>query len=283
MPDKDDVQLEMEVVHEEAKPWVRRFARFGYAANGFVYLLLGVLALRAAIGPRRANITREDVLVGLVVEPFGEILLGLITLGLVGYSLGHLFMAFRSEEDSDRDGLLGLGNRAAHGGSAFIHLGLALFAGQLALTGSSNAASGGQQTPEDWTALVMTYPFGRWLVGLAGLFILGVAFYVFYKAVTAKFKESFDLAEMSEKEKSRLVAIGRLGFAARGSVYVIIGIFVIRAAIQFDPQEVGGLGEALAALATQTYGPWLLGAVALGLMAYGLYGMLLGRYRDLDF
>ena len=84
---------------------------------------------------------------------------------------------------------------------------------------------------------------------------------------------------MGEKLRKWTERWGRFGIAARGIVFGIVGAFLIRAALQYDPQEARGLGGALQTLAKQPLGPWLLGAVALGLVAFGLFMLSVARYR----
>lgn len=282
--DKEDLHdgaEEAKEAKEEAKPWIRPLARLGYAANGLVYALVGYIALRAALGPGgEANISRSEAMARLVSEPLGQVLLLVIAVALVGYSLGHLLMSVRSSEESDRSGLSNIVNRGAHAGGGLVHLSLALAAGQLAL--GTRGGSGGGRSTEDWTAMVLAQPLGRWLVGLAGLVVIGIGVYQLYKAFSAKFREAFKLHEMSESQETWVIRLGRVGYTARSIVYGILGWFLIQAARQYDAQEAGGLGQALASLTDQPYGPWLLGAVAAGFIAFGLYAMFLGRYREFD-
>ena len=262
-----------------AGPWVEPFARLGYAANGIIYLTVGFLALRAATGiSGDADVDRQEALLHIVTQPLGQALLAAVAVGLLGYAAGHLLMAARHPAKDDKRGLYALANRAAHAGSSLIYTSLAVAAAQLLTTGLLRAGN----TPRDWTALVMHEPLGRWLVALGGVSILGISAYEFHKAYTAAFRKVF-VDSMEKAQERRLTILGRVGYVARGITYGIIGGLVLKAAWQFDPQEAGGLGQALASLASQPYGPWLLGAVALGLVAYGLYGVLLGRYRDFRF
>lgn len=278
----DDVADEAEDARDEARSWVRPLARWGYVANGFVYVLIGILALRAAIGPRAANISRRDALVALVAEPFGQILLILVGLGLVGYSLGHLMMATRSEAESEREGVTEWVNRGAHAFSGLIHLTLAGLAFQLVFSSYLNRQRGEGGAPTDLTADIMAYPLGRWVIVIAGVVLLGIAVYEFYKAYTARFRKVYDRSQMKLIEKELVTVAGRIGYVARGIIYILIGIFVLQAAAFSNPQEVGGLGKALATLYQQDYGPWLLAVVAAGLIVFGTYGILLGKYREFD-
>ncbi|HAX76270.1 MAG TPA: hypothetical protein DCY88_10625, partial [Cyanobacteria bacterium UBA11372] len=121
----------------------------------------------------------------------------------------------------------------------------------------------------------------RWLVGLAGVIAIGVGFSYLYEAYKAKFRRHLKLSQMSRAEQTWAVRLGRFGIAARGIVFGIIGLFLIQAAKQSDASQAKGFGEALAILAQQPAGPWLLGIVALGLIAYGIYSLVEARYRQI--
>lgn len=85
-----------------------------------------------------------------------------------------------------------------------------------------------------------------------------------------------------EQAKRWVEKLTRLGYLADGVVYGIMGMFLFQAARQYDPQEAGGLGDALVALSSQAYGPWLLDSVAVGFIFFGVYVVFLGRYRQFN-
>lgn len=140
-------------------------------------------------------------------------------------------------------------------------------------------SSGSSHSTQDWTALLLSQPFGQWLVGTVGAVTVGMGFYQFYQAYKAKFRTQLKLHEMSDTEQTWATRLGRFGLAARGVVFMVTGFFLIQAARQSNPNQARGLGGALEALAQQPYGPWILGIVALGLVAYGLYMGVQARYR----
>jgi hypothetical protein len=109
--------------------------------------------------------------------------------------------------------------------------------------------------------------------------MLGYACAQVYRAVTAKFREPLKSQEMSARMVTWVTSLGRVGFIARGVVFASIGLFLIEAAWHADPKEARGLGGALRTLERQPFGLWVLGAVAVGLMCYGLYMVVLARYR----
>jgi hypothetical protein len=125
----------------------------------------------------------------------------------------------------------------------------------------------------------MGWPLGVWLVGLAGLLVIGYGLQQIYEGYRSSFRKELKQGEMSANELTWAIRAGRFGLTARGVVLGIIGVFLVRAALSADPEQARGLGEALATLARQPFGPILLGVVALGLVAYGIYLGVLARYR----
>lgn len=263
---------------QEVKPWMKPFTRLGYMADGVVYVVIGYLALQAALGPQDPSIQREEALREILIQPLGQFLLIVVAVGLLGYAGGHFLMATRSQAKEDQEGMRSWVNRGAHILNGLFHISLALAAAELVF----GFGGGSDRGPDDWTALVMQQPWGRWAVGLVGLGIVGFAIYEAYKAYTANFREVLALSEMSEAEERWITWAGRVGYTVRSIVYGIIAFFLIQAALQYDPDEAGGLGQALAAVASQSYGPWMLGTVAVGLIAFGIYVIFLGRYRKFD-
>ena len=259
---------------QSARPWMERLARLGYATEGVVYTLIGLLAAGAALGTEGRTTGQRGALEIVAGSPFGGVLLGLIALGFLGYALWRSVQAIA---DPDREGtdVKALGKRVGYGVSALVYAGLAFSAVGLIL----GSGSEGDGSPDDWTALLLSWPLGQALVVGVGIAVVGVGLHELYQAYKAEFLEYLKLGEMGEKMRTWTERWGRLGIAARGIVFGVVGTFLIRAAVQYDPQEARGLGGALQTLAQQPFGRWLLGAVALGLVAYGLFMLSVARYR----
>jgi hypothetical protein len=255
--------------------WVERLARLGYTVKGIVYALIGVLALQAAFTRGGQTTDQKGALRTIAAQPFGQFLLILIGIGLLGYVLWRFIEAIKDPEHkgNDADDMV---RRAGYALSGFIYGALAFDAFRLAM-GSSGSGSG--TSKQEWTARLMSQPFGQWLVGAVGAFVIGYGFYEFYRAYKAKFRKHLKIREMSIAEETWATRISRFGLTARGIVFVMTGFFLIQAARQYDPSEVRGIDGALQTLARQPYGPWLLGLVALGLVAYGIYQGVNARYR----
>jgi hypothetical protein len=129
------------------------------------------------------------------------------------------------------------------------------------------------------TAELMSKPFGQVLVALVGVAVVGFAVYQFKQAQSGKMLDKLSLTGVAARQRTWVERISRAGVGARAVVFLLVGTFFLQAAVQADPGEAGGLGEALGALASQPFGPLLLGLVALGLVAYAVYQLLEARYR----
>lgn len=276
-------QAEQTVRSAVRNPWVERLARFGYAARGVVYAVIGLLAVQTAYsGHGSQNLAREATPQGALqrIAEQSRLLLVLVAIGLAGYALWRFVQGGLDTENkgSDPKGLVTRGSMVASG---IVYAGLAIAAARLASGhGGNGGGSGGSQS---FTADLMTKPFGRWLVVLAGIAVIVSGGYQLYDAWAKKFRQRLKLQEMSAEEERLATRTGQAGLAARGVVFLLSGWFLIQAGLRFDPSEAQGLGGALETLARQPSGPWLLGLVALGLLAYGAYSFLQARYRRIVF
>lgn len=260
----------------KASPWLVGLGRFGHAVLGVVHLLIGVLAVRVALGRGGETIDNRGALAHIATAPFGRVLLAATAIGIVGYALWRLLQAAL---DTDRAGTdaEGIAKRVGYAASAAIYLSLALSAVRLLQTGRAGEST--SATTQGWTAQALAKPLGQWLVACGGLIVIAIGAYQLYKAYAAKFREELLLGEMSPAEERWVTWLGRIGYGARGVVFGLIGLFLIVAAIRADPGEARGIDGTLATLAAQPAGPWLLGLVAAGLAAYGLFLFAQARYR----
>jgi hypothetical protein len=269
----DRIKQHTQHVHQEVRPWIEGLARLGYAARGVVYLIIGSLAAQAALGGE-STADSQNAFHLILAQPFGQALLSIAALGLVGYAVWCFVQAIKDPEHQGSD-IKGIGKRIGLFVSGIIHSSLAAAAvGMIVGSGGSN-----QDNTKGWTAWLMSFPFGIWLVGIIGVLVVGFGLHQLYRAWTVKLDEELDLSQMTSTVREWTIRFGRFGLAARGVVFGIIGGFFIVAAVQTDPNEARGLGEALQTLQQQAFGPWLLGLVAFGLIAYGLYQLATAAYR----
>jgi hypothetical protein len=250
-------------------------ARSGYAARGVVYLIVGGLAVLAALGQGGQTTDTEGALTTLLAQPFGKILLAMVAVGLIGYALWRVVQALADVDHHGTDPK-GLAIRGGLLVSAVTHTLLAVFALSLIFGWGSG---GGDSGARNWTAWLLQQPFGRWLVGLIGLAIVGAGIAHMIKGYRARFGR---FLQMDAATLDKVSPVCRFGLIARGVVFVIIGGFLIVAAVEFSSAEARGLQGALETLQQQPYGWILLGIVALGLVAFGVYSLIEAWYRRID-
>lgn len=259
----------------QASPAVQGLARLGYAAKGLVYLIIGFIAAQAAFSRGEQVKGSEGALSTILEQPFGRVLLGIVALGLAGYVLWRVVQALLDPEHKG-GGVKGIGARIGYGISAFVYAGLTLEAVRM-LRGSGGGGQG--SGAQHWSAVVMDKPFGRIAVGLAGLGIAAYGLYEIYRAFKSNLAKRLDLEGSPVATRQRVVGLGKAGMTARGVVFCIIGWLVITAALRYDPSRAQGLQGALVTLREAAYGRYLLGLVALGLIAYGIFQLVKARYR----
>jgi hypothetical protein len=257
--------------------WVSGLARLGYAAKGVVYLIIGGLAAKLAIGQGGAATDQRGALQTIYEQPFGKFLLAVVAIGLLGFALWSFIQAIYDTEGKGRDAK-GIIARIGYAAVGVAYAALAFGAYQL-VAGTGNVGQSSTTSTQDWTTTLLKLPAGVALVVIVGLVVLGVALYLFAKAYTAKFQRRLNLASLKPQLRKFVIFLGRFGYAALGVVFTIVGFFLIVAALQYNPQKAKGLDTALRELLRLPFGPLLLGIVALGLIAYGVYSFAEARYR----
>jgi hypothetical protein len=246
-------------------------ARVGIFAYGITHLLIAWLALQVAFGQGNERADQRGAFQALAEQPFGQVLLWILVIGFVAVALWRLQQAIWGfSYESDRT--TNLRKRAVSGGKVVIFLALAVIAGRTAAGGGGGG--GGQKA----TAGVLGLPGGQFLVGAVGLGIIVAGGSKIYSGWRKKFLRDMDLPA---DQNARMVAerTGQVGFIAKGLSVALIGILVVIAAIRFNPAQASGLDAALKSLASQSFGPYLLIVVALGLACYGVFCFFDARYH----
>jgi hypothetical protein len=256
------------VVRSDGFEWL---SRSGFVARGLIYAIIGVLALKLALGHGGKLTNQQGALHTVVEQPFGKVLLTLVAVGLGGYALWRLVRAAlgRGPEGSDT----GL-DRVAALASGLVYLGMCIVAVRI-LVGSPKASA----RPDKTTAGVLGWPAGTWIVGAAGLVLIGVGLYQGYRGLTKDFLADSKTEEMGPLIRTWIGWIGLVGHLARMVVFTLAGAFLVKAAVEYDPQAAVGIDGALAKLLQQPYGPLLLGLVAAGLIAFAIYSLSDARFR----
>ncbi len=277
-PALKDVQYQIKQTAHQAAPWVERMARFGYGAKGVVYIVIGILATLAAFTGGGKTTNSQGALTTIFQQPFGQFLLAIVGIGLAGYALWRFVEAGLDSENKGHDAR-GMAVRTGYVCSGLAYAMLSLTAFQL-ITGKPH--SNGVNATQDWTAKLLSAPFGQGLVGLIGLVVIGLGIGQFVKGYKADFNKRLNMDKIPQAYRSWAVFSGRWGYMARGVVFTIVGGFFVDAAMHANPQQAKGIGSALDLLAEQPYGPFLLGVVAIGLVSYGLFMLVQAKYRRIS-
>jgi len=269
-------QGSLEQTVRQAAPWVERMARLGYGAKGIVSIVIGFLAFEAAFMGGGKTTNSQGALTTIFQQPFGQFLLAIVAIGLAGYALWRFVDAALDSEGNGSDAK-GIVARITSVGNGIAYGLLAFTAFQL-ITGAAQSAKGSTGT-QDWTARLFAMPFGQAIVGIIGLVVIGTAIAQFVKGYKAQFSRHLNLEEIPEPYRKWAIFSGRWGYMARSVVFAILGGFLVEAALHANPRQAKGIGSALDLLAEQSYGPFLLGIVAVGLISYGIFMLIEARYR----
>jgi hypothetical protein len=257
--------------------WIEPVARIGYGAKGVVYCLIGLMAAAAAIGMGAGVADQRGVMRTLLAEPFGKVMLLGMAVGLSCYTLWFFIQAIFDPEGAGTD-WKGVAKRAGYLIDGFIHVGLVLAILRLMIGLKESAST--DSVARDWTAWVMSFPLGIWVVAGIGVGVMGYGIFQLWRAWRIRLDEQLELGKIRARGVRRvLIGVSRFGLIARGILFGTIGIFLLVAAMRADPKEARGVAAAMKALEEQRYGSVLLGAVAVGLFAYGVYQFLRARYR----
>jgi hypothetical protein len=248
--------------HTRDREWPALVARIGIVARG---------AIRLAMGDLGEQADQRGALNALARQPLGKWLLAAMGVGFLAYAGWRALEAVIDTEDKGALQRIGQALRAV------LYVGLAVTAFRIAFGGGGG--QGGSRSQEVTTG-IMGMTGGRWIVAAAGLAVVGTGLWNGWRAVSRSFTKRIKEAEMSATERTWTIRAGIAGHAARMVAYLIVGWFLLRAAWRFDPNQPIGLDASLHAVAQQSYGPMLLVLVGAGVILFGLYQLMLARYRE---
>ena len=243
--------------------------RLGYGVRGVIYIVMGLLAFQVVLGKGGALASPQQAIADIGKQPAGLVFLWVVLVGIISYSVWGVIRAVWDPLNKGND-LKGLLTRFGFLASALGYAFLA-FTTYGYIKGAAQSA-GGSQTK--LLASVMAIPLGRWAIGLLGLIVLAVGLYQIYLGFKAGFEQQFKTYALTSNEAKLASDVGRFGTAARGVVFALVGVLIFLAAYNANPAQPVGMDAALATLMHQPYGIWLLGVVAVGLMAFGFYSLL---------
>lgn len=255
-------------------PWATGMARVGILARAIVHLLVGWLAVQIAFGDVGEQADQRGALATVIRQPLGQVLVFLLALGFLAYAAWRFVEAIIDPDDK------GPLSRLGYAARGLLYLGLFGTAVSLIMKKGSSASGNGGSDNNQQVAGVLGLPFGRFIVAAVALAVVAVGVWNGYQALTRSFEKKLKEAEMSSNERTWTIRVGVFGHLARMVAYLVVGWFLGKAALQFDPQEPVGLDQALHALAGAAYGPFLLVTVGVGFVAFGAYQVMLARYRE---
>ncbi|UAB83377.1 DUF1206 domain-containing protein [Zunongwangia sp. SCSIO 43204] len=253
---------------------LKKIARTGYVAKGTVYTITGVLTLLAALGEGGQKAGKFQALEFLEKQAYGNAILIVMAIGLLCYVIWRAIQVFQDPENigSDKKGKV---KRAAFGVSALIYLALAISALMKVINAGGSSGGSGSQRPG-----FMTGQIGVFIFAGIGIAVIGAGINQLKKAYTKSFLSKFDYKSISEEKRRKTIKnTGLMGLIARGVIFFILGYFFIRAAIESNTSEIKSTTDAFSFLQSSSYGQYLLGAVAAGLVCYGIYMFMMAKYR----
>jgi hypothetical protein len=255
-----------------SKP-LEMLARGGFIAYGVIHLLFAWLVLQVAFGNGGGETDQSGALQTVAAAPGGKFLLVLIIIGMVAMALWQAFEAAIGE--SGPQDKTAMAERFISGCRTILY-GYFAFLAYKVLSGA-NASQGDSQ--QSTTSTLMDSTGGRFLVGLIGLVVLGVGVGLAIYGFKKKFEKHLKTEQMDAKVRRTVRRLGMAGYGAKGVAYAIAGVLFTMAAINYDPEKARGLDGAVKTLAGESYGPWLLGLIAIGVAAFGVYCFFQAKYR----
>jgi hypothetical protein len=260
-----------------ATSWLRLLARVGYVSKGVVYIVMGLLAARAAFRLSRDTTSFRGALLRIVDKPFGHTMLAILAVGFAGYAVWQIISAAIDAEDVG-EGRAAIGHRVEQVFTGLVYGGLAKAAATLLLVNGSTS----RQLEYRWSVWLSEVPFGHVALVIAGLGLFGYGLYQFWRARSEHtVLRRVNLPEFGRIGRFAVVTMGRYGLAMRGVVFAMFGWLVFQGGVSRGHSIASNLGDAMRAIGDAPGGPWILSVVAAGLVAHGCYQFVNARYRRL--
>ncbi|MBD0259239.1 MAG: DUF1206 domain-containing protein [Cytophagales bacterium] len=259
-----------------SRQWIEKLARWGYAAKGFVYVLIGILAVMAAVGQGGSGSASKQGAAQMIFDqPFGKFLAILVVIGILGFVVWRFVQAFKSKSlgSTHNETMM---NRVRYGLSGGIYLAFAITLIRM-IQGSGGGGNGRQQL----VGRVMEMDLGPLLVALAGIVVMISGIMQWVKAYKEEYMQKLSLGGLAARMRDNVRKIGKVGYAARGVVWLLIGFFLLQAGLNSDASQAQGSGGAFQTI-EQWGGSWVLLIVALGVVAYGVFMFVKSRYYQVQ-
>ena len=274
---------------EDKKDHIARVRSAGFFTKGVVYILVGALTFMAAFG-LGGDITSTSGVVAFLLElPLGEVLVGLVALGLLAYTLWRLVQVWlRPKKDGGKkpENWKEVLTRFRYFYSAIFYAVIAYsFAKPLLekLSGGNSTAQAGGENEQEKAALgeLLSHSYGTSLIWILALIVSAQAIWQFRLAYSGRYMKKIDSYPDLKHEYEFIKKSGKLGYVARGIVFGIISFFLIKVVLLHNAEVYKGTEGALQYLLSFSYGSLLLGATAAGLLGYGIFNMMVARHAQL--
>lgn len=256
------------------RPWIGKLVRLGYLSKGFIYILIGLLALRVAVGMRGRLTDPSGILIGILRQPFGAIMLAVIGAGILAYAAYYIVEAVADLKHRG-GGVKGWTSRSLTIIKAVAYGSIGVQAMNIVLRNRRPSPTGGAESAAQQ---VLSFPLGDVALVLIGIGIVIYACAQLRMVWLGGVDDDVDVARI-RREAAWLLPFGRLGTGARSVILLLIGGTLLWAGWSHHPQDADGYGEALRFIASLH--PVLLAAVGAGLLCFGVYEGCQARYAKL--
>jgi fumarate reductase subunit D len=255
----------------DEQPSLKAGPRAGLVVNGLLHLVVAWLALRVALG-RNERADQTGALQAVAAQPFGRVVLWVATACFATVALWRLHEAVRGHRRV-RDEKKRTQKRLFSVGQAIIYTVLTVLAVRQA------AGGGAQNVGPGLTARLLSTPFGQAAVIVVGVAVAVTGVVMIVRGWQMKFAEDMELGRASEGLREFVEGLGRIGSMIKGLAVGTIGVLIVIAGVNYEPERAQGLDAALKTTATAPFGAIALGAVAVGLACYGVFAFFDARFH----
>jgi len=264
-----------------SNPAVNILVRIGDGARGYLFFVLGLLALQMALGKIGGTADYQGAIAATAANPLGKILLVIVLIGLCIYVLWALAAALFDLLHVGHD-LKGLFKRAVLFINAVIY-GLLIPMLVVYISGGSDTTGSQNFSIGKLASTIFLWPGGKWLVAAIGIALFIGGMITLFSGFRRNFDKEASSYSLSSGQVTWIKRVGRFGTVAYGAIIAVIGVLFFTAFTHADPYKATGIDGALLSLIKLPFGRWLLGLIALGLISYGIYlGMKALWFRTLS-
>ena len=266
-------------------PGAVKVGRAGWFAKGVVYVIAGYLAL--LIAAKAGGWTTDSTTGAQEASPLGAVktvagsgggtmLLWLLAIGMLLYAAWRVVSALLPGGKDAK----AMAHRIGYIASAAMYMTFALSAIALAQHTSTNP--NGNTKVTDISSSFMKHSFGRVVIGAVGIIVIAVGLYRVSKGLKIDVEDELDMSGVSSTRRRWTERLGAIGEVGRGIGFALVGFFLLRSAMTYDPNQATGLDGALRRLAVNSWGVFVVAIVGIGFAAYGIFCLATFTHRRLQ-